>query len=86
MMFYSLILIVVCCVAWSTRPGRRPQLLTLDILPWLCVAGFVAVDGALGMVLAWMAVPLIYFSIKYNQLDSSAISDQHVGTSTMCQT
>jgi hypothetical protein len=79
--FNALILISVCCVTWMTRPGRRPQLVALDILPWLCVAGFVAYDGALGVVLAWAAIPLIYFSIKYNQHESLATPTPQGGMS-----
>jgi hypothetical protein len=62
-----------------TRPGQRPRLVVLDILPWLCVAGFVAYDGALGVVLAWAAVPFIYFSIKYNRLELRAAPAQQGG-------
>jgi hypothetical protein len=62
--------VVVCCVAWMTRPGRRP--FPLDVLPWLCVAGLVACDGVPGAVFAWLAVLLAYFSIRFNRLESPA--------------
>jgi hypothetical protein len=63
--FYAMTCVVVCCVAWMTRPGRRP--FPLDVLPWLCVAGLVSCGGASGAVLAWMAVLLAYFSIRCNR-------------------
>jgi hypothetical protein len=68
----ALICVLLCCVTWMLRPGRRPQLFVVDILPWLCVAASIAsdgmLDGALSAVLAWAAVPLVYLSIKYNRL------------------
>lgn len=69
---YALIMIVVCCIAWMTRPGWRPHRFAFDVLPWLCVAGFVIFDNALGAACAWTAIPFTYFSIKYNQLGSMA--------------
>lgn len=81
MNFYALILVSVCCIAWMTRPGQRPQLVVLDVLPWLCVAGFVVFEGVLGVVLAWTAVPLIYFSIKYNHRESLAMPTREGGMS-----
>jgi hypothetical protein len=80
MNYYALIVVIVCCVAWMTRPGLRPHAVVLDLLPWLCVAGFVVDDGALGAVMAWTAIPLIYFSIKYNRLESLATPAQQGGT------
>jgi hypothetical protein len=74
MSFEALVLVSVCCIAWMTRPGQRPQFLVLDILPWLCVAGFVIFEGVAGLVFAWAAVPLIYFSIAYNHLDAPVVA------------
>lgn len=70
MEFYTITCVVVCCVAWMTRPGRRPLL--LDVLPWLCVAGLVMCGGASGAVFAWTAVLLTYFSIRCNRHESPA--------------
>lgn len=67
---YALVLVSVCCIAWMTRPGQRPRLIALDVLPWLCIAGFVVSEGVPAVVFAWAAVPLTYFSIKYNHLES----------------
>jgi hypothetical protein len=62
-----------------TRPGQRPQFVAFDVLPWICIAGFVALDGVIGVVLAWAAIPLIYFSIKLNRPDSLATSSTEGG-------
>lgn len=76
----AFIVVVICCVMWMQRPGRRPHLFVLDILPWLCVAASLTsdglLDGALSAVLAWAAVPLVYLSIKYNRLDELATPAQ----------
>jgi hypothetical protein len=73
---YIFMSLIVCCIGWMTRPGRRPHLFVLDLLPWLCVAASVGSAGALSAVLAWTAVPLVFFSVKYNHLDSLA-APQH---------
>lgn len=69
---YIFMSLIVCSIGWMTRPGQRPQLFVLDLLPWLCVAASVASEGALSAVLAWTAVPLVFFSIKYNHLEALA--------------
>jgi hypothetical protein len=76
MQLYFFAVVIFCCVAWMTRPGRRPNLFVLDILPWLCVAASAVSDGALKAVLAWTSIPLVYFSMKYNRLESPATPDQ----------
>jgi hypothetical protein len=68
--------VIFCCIAWMTRPGRRPNLFVLDILPWLCVAASAVSEGALRAVLAWTTIALVYFSMKYNRLEASATPAQ----------
>ena len=72
MQLYFFGVVIFCCIAWMTRPGRRPNLFVLDILPWLCVAASAVSDGALQVVLAWTTIVRVYFSMKYNRLESSA--------------
>jgi len=74
--YYALAGIVLCCVTWMTRPGRRTHHFTLDILPWLALAGFVVCDGILSALFAWTAVTLAYFSIRFNRLESQAAAAQ----------
>lgn len=66
------VLIVICCVMWTWRPGQRPHLIVLDVLPWLCVAGSITSHGAASAVLTWAAVALIYCSIKHNHPETLA--------------
>lgn len=80
----SFALIIICCVMWMFRPGRRPHLFVLDILPWLCVAGAVASDGALSANLTWTAVGMVYFSVKYNRPESSATPADGGTPAAMC--
>jgi hypothetical protein len=74
--YYALAGIVLCCVTWMTRPGRRTHHFTLDILPWFSLAGFVVCDGILSALFAWTAVALAYFSIKFNRLESQVAAAQ----------
>ena len=43
MNFAALSLVSVCCIAWMIRPGQRSRPVILALLPWACIAGYVAI-------------------------------------------